>query len=470
MSGKNFTLVAILALIILMVLLILDSLTKYTRNARRKDYLQPKFLSQPGSLQKPFQLRITIITMEDRPLGEMLDIRNKSVADYAQHHGYEYRFQKTIDSPLPVYWKKLHWMNQILQEEECDYVLWMDSDAMVCNPWIPIEAMISLKPEASIFIGRDWPFWPLNSLCAGVFLVKNDAPGKQFVEECLNKAVNNPACLVEDKPALKGVWAGECYEQGVMNQFLRGQFASNLCIVGPEFICNAGMNHCRYNSLFLHCFGKKDRTLLAFKQFLAQDTKLPVTLTPKPVKIALLLTMHGLPPRQKMYSQALAKWSNQTQFPIFIVDSAGQGLFQGDYNPRFQYLGFKQSSHQTHPKFEGQSVSQAFNYFKDQFAQYDLICKITGKYFIPDLEYLAQFIPNHTQLVLQHRRDTLGQNSELFMISPKLFPKLLSSPSMAMERKLVYFIEKSKPITTRLPPLALTDKVTRNDGSILSWL
>lgn len=432
--------------------------------------LQSKFISAPGALQTKSKNKITIITMEDRPLGDMLSIHNTSVENYAKHHGYDYRFTKTFDSPLPVYWKKLHWMQEIMDENQCDYVLWMDSDTMVCNPWVPIEAMISLKPDAAIFIGRDWPFWSINALCAGVFLVKNDQVGKRFISECLNKAVNNPACLVGDKPVLQGVWAGECYEQGVMNQFLKKEFSENLCIVGPEFICNSGMKHCRFDSLFLHCFGAKDRTLLAFKRFIAQDRKLPIVKNPRPLKVAILLTMHGLPERRSMYSQVLSKWLNKTQLPIFIIDSAGNELFNENHSRPFKYHSFQQTDQRVSPGFEPQSLAKAFEFFENEFQNFDLICKITGKYFIADLEHLISFILDNAELVLQNRTDTLGQNSEIFMIKPSLFPKLLSSQFVSTEEKLVDFNNQTSPQVIHLPPLPIDNTFARNDGKILNWL
>ena len=89
---------------------------------------------------------------------------------------------------------------------------------------LTIDYYISLYGEPDIIIGKDVQskYNYTYILCAGVFLIKNSDIGKNFIDDCLLEIDKKPYCIKNGK--LQGLWAGECYEQGIMNLFCKGKY------------------------------------------------------------------------------------------------------------------------------------------------------------------------------------------------------------------------------------------------------
>lgn len=209
---------------------------------------------------------ILIFTIETRDL-KILDIHNKNISDYAEKHNYKYIFIKDYKNSLelPVYWWKIQCMLDYLNSNKYDYVLWLDSDAFFIDYEIPLESLLEMSPESSIYIGKDLN--PLfNIYCAGVFIVKNDKIGKEFLSDCINTYINTKSCKVDNKYTLNSEWAGDCYEQGVMNKLLKTKYKKNVFIIPNSFV----LNHSKIseNTVISHIFGDKDNTYNEITKFL----------------------------------------------------------------------------------------------------------------------------------------------------------------------------------------------------------
>jgi hypothetical protein len=219
---------------------------------------------------------IAIITMENRDsLKELVSIHNKSVYDYSQKHGYEYYFKSDYNSEdnLPVYWWKIQYMKDMLDADKWDYILWLDSDVVITRPEIPLEKLIEVEEESnktgiksSILIGKDYPGGDNDVFCAGVFMIKNDYMGKKFIYDCLDYYKGNDKCLntKTGEFTLNGIWAGDCYEQGVMNKLLKGMYSKYMYYIPESFCVNTYKPIT--TSVILHMFGDKDKALETFKK------------------------------------------------------------------------------------------------------------------------------------------------------------------------------------------------------------
>jgi len=126
-------------------------------------------------------------------------------------------------------------------------------------------------------------------------------------------------------------------------------------------------------------------------------------------KFALLLTTFNEPKRTDMYAKRLEWWLRETGLPIYVVDSANFSFPPGLEQIRdFRVLHFNQSqvTGGTVPRggktgYELLSLKMAYQAFKDEWAQYDYVLKVTGKYVLPDLEaYMSAVNPN-TDFVIQ---------------------------------------------------------------------
>lgn len=106
------------------------------------------------------------------------------------------------------------------KHQEMDYFIWLDSDTIISHPEIPIEYLLNINQTKSIFIGKDYPCRKIDPYCAGVFIIKNNSIGYQFIIECINIYLSRTKCINDEKYILTGKYAGECYEQGIMNELL----------------------------------------------------------------------------------------------------------------------------------------------------------------------------------------------------------------------------------------------------------
>lgn len=236
MNYKEILMFLLVLLLIILCFLIIKFLPLYTIFKRNKNNL--KFLDQ----QKYSKKTIAIVTLETRDL-TLLYYHNKNVEEYAKKYNYTYIFLKEYenDLALPIYWKKIQLVLDVFQQnKDIEYVIWMDSDTMICHPEIPLEYLIEQDISKSIYIGLDYPSDTRYN--AGVFIIKNDSIGKGFLIDCINFYISNDKCkqivdgIVEYK--LNGNWSGECYEQGTMNVLLNTTYSNHFHSINTAFLMN----------------------------------------------------------------------------------------------------------------------------------------------------------------------------------------------------------------------------------------
>jgi hypothetical protein len=192
-------------------------------------------------------------------------------------------------------------------------------------------------------------------------------------------------------------------------------------------------------------------------------------------KCCILLTMYVKDDRKDLYKNITNEWLNNTNFNIFIVNSSGLKL--DIIHPHLKQFTFKQNIDfiEKEPSaIERYSILNALKYFKDDFNNYDIIIKITGKYFTPDLENIIEYIPKNTDIILQNQDFTHGQNCEIFGFKPqKIYNILHNTESYYPTENILYNIREYKTNfynILKLPPLKIDNNVKRGDGTILKFL
>lgn len=190
-------------------------------------------------------------------------------------------------------------------------------------------------------------------------------------------------------------------------------------------------------------------------------------------KCALLLTMHCTTEKLYMYLDVLNLWLNKSNFLIYTVDSANHPMFKTSNHPRWRALSFDQGI-DTGPCYsilELNAIARSEKYF--DWSQHDLVIKVTGKYFLPNLENIISYIPNDTHLVLQRKSNVFikYQNSELYAFKPGYAQKLQKNfNGKGSEQSLYEFAKRCKEKCLRFPSLKIETKNPRGDGSVLSYL
>lgn len=188
----------------------------------------------------------------------------------------------------------------------------------------------------------------------------------------------------------------------------------------------------------------------------------------KPLKCAILLTMY-VKGREQLYSNIVYQWLNKTNLDIFIVDSSNQGL--PITHPRLKYCIFEQNVpfvNYNPSIYEVNSILNAFKHFK-MFENYDMVIKVTGKYFIPNFNLTN--IPADADIIVQKQRDTSFQNTELFAAKPHLFYNIFQkyNKKMNLEQYISYlYLQKFK--MYRFNAFKLDQSAKRGDGRIITYL
>ena len=206
--------------------------------------------------QQPFvPFRFAVVTLETRDL-TLLPYHNKNITDYCNRHGYDYFFLDKYENELelPIYWKKIQVVKEML-EKNYDYVVWMDSDTMICNYDIRFEQIV--VPGKSIYMGEHFPIMKDN-YNAGFFIIQNNKVGHQFLSDCIFTYLNRKECQKDGEYGLHGGWSGKCFEQGVMNELIKTAYKNDFYILGYENVINT--TFAITDTFVLHLFSGLDKT------------------------------------------------------------------------------------------------------------------------------------------------------------------------------------------------------------------
>lgn len=210
-------------------------------------------------------------------------------------------------------------------------------------------------------------------------------------------------------------------------------------------------------------------------------------LNKNPLKCCILLTMHigNNDDRRQMYVHRVKRWLNETSLDIYTVESSGELL--NIKHPRLYQYTFKQEEYDPESVeavnktiLERNSILNAYNNFKEYFKNYDIIFKVTGKYFIPSLEKIIRHIKPDCILLFQHLHNTkyeeqnteiTGYHSSILYEITNSIQKIKKTDYQPSYEKQIKTIQKHKTYKTyRLPPLKLEEFTQRGDGSILKYL
>lgn len=102
---------------------------------------------------------------------------------YCEKYGYRYEDDESVyDSTRHPAWSKIKLIQKCL-EYDCDYVIWIDADAMIMNDTIPIETYIDkYMNDKDFLVSRDNGY----RINTGVWFIKNTQYSKDIMKEVWN--------------------------------------------------------------------------------------------------------------------------------------------------------------------------------------------------------------------------------------------------------------------------------------------
>jgi hypothetical protein len=207
--------------------------------------------SSTSSSKKP---RICITTLTDsksssriqrfmrwRNYDAVMDLTWENKEKYAMKHGYSvFDGSHLIETSRPPAWTKIRALQHLLDEEACDWGVWLDADTVIMNSDIKIESFLPADDSHDFLVGSDDRGGGHNS---GVMLFRNTLWSKQFLDHWWNmKSYVRPPglSLSGDNNALKAlIKETPEFDQHVLvpprctlNSFAR--FYSKTAVADPE--------------------------------------------------------------------------------------------------------------------------------------------------------------------------------------------------------------------------------------------
>jgi len=189
--------------------------------------------------------KILFISYDNRYNENYIMIHNDNILKYTQKYNYEYKYYEKCDKN--TYWCKIYLLLKNLNNNLYDYIVWLDSDTIIKNFDIDLGNILNMY-SSDIFIGSDNNN-TFNLINSGVFIIKNSKIGINFLKDCIHNF--NTICI-DNNGKLKGIWAGTCYEQGVMNILIADKYSSFTTILTNDIIFN--YNVCSDNVFIMHLY------------------------------------------------------------------------------------------------------------------------------------------------------------------------------------------------------------------------
>ena len=144
---------------------------------------------------------------------------------------------------------------------------------------------------------------------------------------------------------------------------------------------------------------------------------------------ALMITMYigNDKKREKLYEKNILDWLTYTPFNIYTVESSDTKL--KIINQRLHQYTFKQTNNDL-----GQSLSEKDSILRliekyPEIESYELVFKITGRYFFSNFMSEFKNIPSNVNIVLQNQKSSLGrknwENTECFGMNGNRIKEIL---------------------------------------------
>ena len=172
--------------------------------------------------------------------------------------------------------------------------------------------------------------------------------------------------------------------------------------------------------------------------------------------------------RKKLYTDVINKWLDNTQYKIYVVESSGY-TFEEIKNDRLVVFSFQGESLPNSTLAEANSILYALEKLKDYDNDYTHILKVTGKYYLYDIESMLSNIPDDYDVYIQQHRneDWQQQNTEYYGIRKELYFDFANTCGYSMESHMYNFTKDKKVMKF---PITFSNNIARNYGNIITNL
>lgn len=172
--------------------------------------------------------------------------------------------------------------------------------------------------------------------------------------------------------------------------------------------------------------------------------------------------------RKELYTNVINNWLNKTSLPIYVVESSGYN-FDDIKNERLVVFSFNGEPQPNSTVAEAKSILYALEQLKNYDINYTHILKVTGKYYLDDIESTLNILPpDYDIYTQQHCNQEWGQqNTEYYGIKKDLFFEFANTCGYNMESHMFHFMKNKKSAQF---PITFSNNIARNAGDIITNL
>lgn len=203
---------------------ILDTYNTKLNNFKLSKYIYSKLLRKPN---------IQVFSADNRNF-DYIKLSTQHNLEICKKYNFKYKFINDFDlKQYPPYWMKVFFVNKLMEDDSNDYIMWIDSDALLTNNAFEIYNFVESISDKCFFISKDHPDWLSYGINAGVWIIKNNKLGKKFMKVWMDGYDTNKWKFIDNKWKCNGKdvnqedinspcpWSGHDFEQGYLNYLIQ---------------------------------------------------------------------------------------------------------------------------------------------------------------------------------------------------------------------------------------------------------
>lgn len=236
--------------------------------------------------------KFTLTTMYTDNIKSYGEISTKNKEWYASKYNIELIVTKERLSQRHPAWDKIQCVLNAMMQNNSDYIIWMDADAIFLTDQIDFNTIVNIYPNKNFIVCND-PYNPhelldishdynklenLHIINTGVFIIKNNAEMKELLVKTwntqtnTNKGIYNINKVVSLETCIHN-WDDWPYEQGALHTIFAGR--TDIVIL-PQKAFNTLPCNSHNHSFILHDMGGRMNQDNMIQQFINWNNKLNI--------------------------------------------------------------------------------------------------------------------------------------------------------------------------------------------------
>lgn len=208
-----------------------------------------------NKLNKTYNNKVSMVTLYTDNIKEYGEFTTNNKRKYCERYKIHLKpFTKRL-SERHAAWDKILCVTEVMKNEECEYIIWMDADTMFTNYEIDFRDLINIHNDKNFIVCNDWTSEgaKLNSdtdfsllenlriINTGIFIVKNNEQMRNLFEKIWTTKTNTNAGIIDfDKKVsvyeMHNKYDDWPYEQGAITVNFAGRNDYVIC-TSKSFNC-----------------------------------------------------------------------------------------------------------------------------------------------------------------------------------------------------------------------------------------